>query len=242
MALSKFNSDEMGKNIGDRIIVKVKDMEKEFLICGIYQDVTSGGYTAKAIYSFAGVDAEKYHFTINLTEGVDAVEKATKWNEKVGGGYDIEPMEEFINQTLGGVTTQIEVATIAVVVIGMLITALIVILFMMLRLAKDISQIAVMKALGFTNFDVRKQYLYKIGMVSIAGIFAGTLISNILGESIVSLALSMTEIGISKISFIINPGLTFVIVPFMLFTVAVGMTWISTSQLKEYNIISLINE
>jgi putative ABC transport system permease protein len=143
---------------------------------------------------------------------------------------------------LGGVTTQIEVATIAVVVIGMLITALIVILFMMLRLAKDISQIAVIKALGFTNFDVRKQYLYKIGMVSIAGIFAGTLISNILGESIVSLALSMTEIGISKISFIINPGLTFVIVPFMLFTVAVGMTWISTSQLKEYNIISLINE
>jgi putative ABC transport system permease protein len=143
---------------------------------------------------------------------------------------------------LGGVTTQIEVATIAVVVIGMLLTILIVVLFMMLRLTKDISQIAVMKALGFTNFDIRKQYLYKIGMISITGIFVGTFISNILGESIVSLALSMTKIGIYKITFIINPGLTFIIVPFMLFTVSVGMTWISTSQLKEYNIISLINE
>ncbi|QSX07403.1 ABC transporter permease [Sedimentibacter sp. zth1] len=242
IALSKLNADEMGKNTGDMIIIRFNHMQKEFVISGIYQDVTSGGYTAKAIYSFAGVDTQKYQFTINITDGVDAAEKASQWSDKIGGGYDIEPMEEFISQTLGGVSRQVEVATTAVVVIGMLLAALIVVLFMKLRLAKDVAQIAAMKAIGFTNSDVRKQYLYKIGMVSIAGIFAGTLISNILGESIVSVTFGMMGLGISKITFIINPWIAFVILPLVIFVVVAGMIWISTKQIREYNIISLINE
>lgn len=242
ITLSKLNADAMGKKAGDRIILKFNDLQKEFVISGIYQDATSGGYTAKAIYSFSGVDAGKYQFTIKLTNGVDAREKASQWSDKIGGGYDIEPMEEFINQTLGGVSRQVEIATTAVVLIGILLAALIIVLFMKLRLAKDVAQIAAMKALGFTNSDVRKQYLYKIGMVSIAGIIAGTLISNILGENIVSMAFSMMGFGISRITFIINPWIAFVILPLVLLAVAAGMTWISTRQIREYNIISLINE
>jgi putative ABC transport system permease protein len=242
IALSKLNADEIGKNAGERIILRFNNMEKKFVISGIYQDVTSGGCTAKAIYSFAGVDAEKYQFTINLTDGVDAGEKASQWSDKVGAGYDIESMEEFINQTLGSALRQVEVVTIAVVVIGILLAALIVVLFMKLRLAKDVAQIAAMKAIGFTNSDVKKQYLYKILMVSIGGIFTGTLISNLLGESIASEALSMAGLGISRITFIINPWTAFVILPMVLLAVAVGMTWISTRQIGEYNIVSLINE
>lgn len=242
IALSKLNADAMGKSTGDGIILRFNDMQTKFVISGIYQDVTSGGYTAKAINSFAGVDAEKYQFTVNLNDGVDAGEKASDWSGKNGGGYDIEPMEDFINQTLGGVSRQVEVTTIAVAVIGILVAALIVVLFMKLRLAKDVAQIAAMKAIGFTNSDVRKQYLYKIVMVSIAGIFAGTLVSNILGENIVSAAFGIMGFGISRITFIINPWIAFVILPLVLLVVAAGMTWISTRQIREYNIIFLIDE
>jgi putative ABC transport system permease protein len=99
-----------------------------------------------------------------------------------------------------------------------------------------------MKAIGFTNFDIRKQYLYKIGMSSIAGIIAGTLIANILGESIVSMTFGMMGLGISKITFIINPWIVFILLPLVLLAVTAGMTWISTRRIREYNIISLINE
>jgi putative ABC transport system permease protein len=167
---------------------------------------------------------------------------ASQWSSKLGGGYDIEPMEEFIYQTLGGVSRQVEVAAAAVAVIGILLAALIVVLFMKLRLAKDVSQIAAMKAIGFTNQDVRRQYLYKIIMVSITGILAGSLISNILGESIVSMAFSMMGMGISRITFIINPWMAFAVIPLVLLLVAAGTAWIRTRQIREYNIISLINE
>ncbi len=242
IALSKLNADEMGKTTGDKIILKLNDMQKKFFVSGIYQDVTSGGYTSKAIYRFAGVDSEKYQFAINVSDGISAGEKASQWSDKIGGGYEIQPMEEFINQTLGGVARQIQVTTSAVVVIGILLAALIVVLFMKLRLAKDVAQIAAMKSIGFTNSDVRKQYLYKIGIVSTAGIFSGTLISNIFGERIVSMTLDMMGFGISRITFIINPWIAFIILPLVLFTVTAVITWLSTTQIRGYNIISLINE
>jgi putative ABC transport system permease protein len=242
IALSKLNADDTGKKTGDSITLRFMDREKKFVVSGIYQDVTSGGNTAKAIYSFPGVDAEKYQFTINVIGGINAVEKASQWSSNLGGGYDIDPMEEFINQTLGGVVRQVKVAATAVLVIGIMIAALIVVLFMKLRLAKDVAQIAAMKAIGFTNSDVRKQYLYKIGMVSAAGILAGTLVSNLLGEGLASAALSMAGLGISRITFIINPWTAFIIIPLALLAVAAAMTWINTKQIKEYNIISLINE
>jgi putative ABC transport system permease protein len=242
IALSKLNANEMGKKTGDTIILRTKDMEKEFLVSGIYQDVTSGGYTAKAIYGFEGIAADKYQFTIDLIDGVDEKDKASQWRGRFGGGYDIEPMEEFINQLLGSVSRQVKVAGTAVVVIGILLAALIVVLFMKLRLAKDVSQIAAMKAIGFTNSDVRKQYLYKIVMVSIAGIILGTLAANMLGEGIGSAALGTIGLGISKITFIINPWTAFVLLPLVLLAVGAGTTWISTRQIREYNIISLINE
>ncbi|MDF2700302.1 MAG: hypothetical protein K0Q49_1860 [Haloplasmataceae bacterium] len=242
IAISKLNADALGKSNGDSIILKFNDLQMNFIISGIYQDVTSGGYTAKSIYNFAGIEAKKYQFTVNFNDDVDVKEKASEWNDKLGGGYDIEPMEEFINQTLGGVSRQLQVTTIAVVLIGILLAAFIVVLFMKLRLAKDVAQIAAMKAIGFTNYDVRKQYLCKIGLVSIVGIFIGTFISNILGESIVSVTLDMMGIGISRITFIINPLIAFIILPLILLAVVIGMTWISTREIREYNIISLINE
>lgn len=242
IALSTFNADEMGKGPGEKITITVAGKQKEFVITGVYQDVTSGGYTAKATYDFAGVDTEKYQFSIILAKGVDAGKKAAQWSEKLGSGYDIVPMEDFIYQTVGGVSRQVKIATTAVTGIGFLLAALVIVLFMKLRLVKDVSQIAALKAIGFTNTDVRKQYLYKMLLVSTAGIIAGTLVSNLLGENIVSMVFGMTKIGISRITFIINPWTALILYPVLLLLVAAGISWISTRQIQDYNIISLINE
>ncbi|HEX3023004.1 MAG TPA: ABC transporter permease [Lachnospiraceae bacterium] len=242
IAVSKLNAEAMGKNVDDRITLKYNNVEMELIISGIYQDVTSGGYTAKAIDSFDGLEAQKYTFAINLIEGIEAKNITSIWSNQLGGGYDIEPMEEFIDQTLGGVTRQIQVATVAVVVTGVLLSIWITILFMKLRLAKDVAQIAAMKAIGFPNVDIRKQYLYKITMVSAVGIVAGTFFANVLGESMVSAAFRMMGIGLTRVTFILNPMLVFILIPGFLLVVTAGMTWICTKQIRKYNIITLINE
>ena len=242
IAVSKLNADEMDKKAGDKTVLKFNNMEKDYVISGIYQDVTSGGMTAKSNDKFSGVDAEKYQFIIDLNDGVDAKDKAYEWNKRLGTGYDIQPMEELIDQTLGTVARQVQLATSIVIIIGIMMVAFIILLFMKLRLTKDYSQIAIMKAIGFTNSDVRRQYLYKMIIVSSAGIIIGTIISNIVGEKIISLAFSIMGLGISKLTFIINPWIVFILLPLTLLLVTILMTWISTKTIRKYNIISLINE
>ena len=242
MALSKLNADEVGKNTGDKLLLSYGGELKEFIICGVYQDVTGGGKTAKAIYDFRGLDAIKYQFTINLIDGVNVEQKVSFLDEQVGRGYAILSTDEFINQTVGGVANQVDVVTKSVVVIGVFLEALIVVLFMKLRLIKDAPQIAAMKAMGFTNADVKKQYLCKILLVATLGIATGTIVSNTLGQSLVSLVFNVMGFGISKITFIINPWIAFILLPLVIFAVVAIVTWISTRQIREYNIISLINE
>ena len=242
IALSRLNADAAAKSTGDTITVTTGEKDYTFTISGIYQDATGGGYSAKAIYSFAGVDAESFSFTINLISGVNAEEKAAKWSAELGGGYTIKPMEEFINQTLGGVVRQLNVAVKAVILIGFILTALIVVMFMKLRLSRDVSQIAAMKAIGFSSRDIKKQYLYKICFTALIGISAGTILAGLIGDNIVSAAFGMLNLGISNVAFIINPWMTYIILPVFLLFLTAGMTWMSAGQIRKYNIVSLINE
>lgn len=242
IAISYLNANEIGKETGDTIVLIFNDKEHDFIISGIYQDVTSGGYTAKSKYDFSGIAAEKYSFSINLVDNVEVEKKADEWSETIGAGVKVLPMKEFINQTLGGVVRQLRTMVLAITIIGLGIAALITVLFLKLRIAKDLSEIAVLKAIGFSVYDIKKQYLIKIGSVSLTGILTGILLTNVLGEKIVNAVLSISSLGINKVELISNPIIEYIMFPLLLMTLILVVTWIATETIKKYNIISIINE
>ena len=82
----------------------------EFVVCGVYQDVTSGGKTAKAIYDFSEEESEKYSYQLELSQGTPVDEFANEMRLKLGSGYSIKSMDSFLDQTLGGVTSGIRQA------------------------------------------------------------------------------------------------------------------------------------
>ncbi|MDF1568593.1 MAG: ABC transporter permease, partial [Spirochaetaceae bacterium] len=47
IALSCLNSRDMGKDIGDSIVLRIDGNNRKMIVSGIYQDVTNGGRTAK---------------------------------------------------------------------------------------------------------------------------------------------------------------------------------------------------
>ena len=242
LALSYLYANEIGKGAGDKIEILFNDKKKEFVISGIYQDVTSGGYTAKSKYNFSGLDAEKYSFSVNLKDNVDVEKKADEWSKSFGIGVTVDPMKEFINQTLGGVSKQLTTIVLAIGIIGIALTMLITILFLKLRLVKDLSEIAVLKAIGFSEQDINKQYMIKIGCVSILGILVGIILTDLLGEKIVNAALGVAGIGIKKVHLITNPLIEYIICPLILIILILLVTWIIMRTIKKYNIISIIKE
>ena len=90
IALSCLNADELGKAIGEELEIVENGVSKSFLVCGIYQDVTSGGRTARTIYDFSDVEAEKYAFTVDLGDGFKGAQKPQEWSAILGNGYSIE--------------------------------------------------------------------------------------------------------------------------------------------------------
>lgn len=242
LAISYLNAEKLGKAAGNSIVLFFADQEREFVISGIYQDVTSGGYTAKSTYHFSGLPAEKYTFSVNLTDHADVGKKADEWSGRLGSGVTVDPMEEFINQTLGGVAKQLRTIVFVIVVIGACLAMLITVLFMKLCLAKDTSENAILSAVGFSKRDIVEQYLIKIGAVSILGILAGVILTNILGEKIVNVALSVAGLGIKEVTLIANPVIEYIVCPLFLLFLILLVTWAAVvGTIRNCNIVSIIN-
>lgn len=242
IAISYLNAGEIGKTEGDKLILYLDGKEHEFTVSGIYQDVTSGGYTAKSKYDFSVLSAEKYTFSIDLKDNESAEIKSNEWSKILRAGVTVDPMKEFINQTLGGVERQLRTIVYVIVAIGAVLTALITVLFLKLRLVKDLSEIAVLKAVGFSEKDVMKQYMIKIGFVSAMGIIAGIALNDTLGEKFVAAALSFANLGIKNVELISNPLIEYVVCPLLLITLILMITRIVVKSIKKYNIISIISE
>jgi putative ABC transport system permease protein len=242
IALSWLNAAEIGKEAGETIRLSFDGNEGEFVISGIYQDVTSGGYTAKSKHDFPGLMAEKYTFSVNLIDPADAEKKSDEWSALFGPGVTADPMREFIDQTLGGVVKQLKIIVSAIIIIGVCLAMLITALYLKLRLAKDSSEIAVLKAIGFSERDIKKQYLIKTGWISIIGILAGIVLTEILDDRIVNAALGISGLGIKKVALIPDPLIGYVLCPFILTALILAVTGFALRVVERYNIMSMINE
>jgi len=251
LAISLINAEELGIEAGITIELFFNDHEyvdrdygqaQQFIVSGVYQDVTSGGKTAKSKNDFMGLAAHEYSFSVDLKESADAKNKADEWARTLGTGVTVDPMAEFIDQTLGGVSRQLRTIVGAVGIMGACLAILITVLFLKLRLAKDLSEIAVLKAIGFSVQDLNQQYLIKIGLAALLGILAGTAATDLLGEKIVNAATGMAGLGIKRVDLITNPVMSYIVFPLLLIGLTLLVTRIVMRTIKNYNIIAIINE
>ena len=242
IALSFLNAEETGKMAGDSIALQVQNETREFKISGIYQDVTSGGYTAKSAYAFPGVESSRYTISVDLKNPADGEKKAEEWSGAIGSGVSVDPMEEFIDQTLGGVSRQLRVIVLVVTIIGLSLVILISALFLKLRLARDLSETAILKAIGFSERDIRKQYLIKMGGVSAAGILTGILLTHGLASSLISGALGLAGMGIRQVELVTEPVLQYLAFPLVLLILIGVVTWIVSGSVKNQHLVDVINE
>lgn len=201
IALSCLLADELGKGTGDTVCITANDRTYTLEICGIYQDVTSGGKTAKAIYDFPGEPSEKYIYHLELPDDISSEKFADSLRSGLGSGYSIRSMDGFIKQTLGGVTARLSQAVCLVILIGFVITVFIVLLFMELRLARAMRSLAEKTAIGIPIKAICIQELYPMLFTGGAGVISGIILTELIGEKVVSGLFSMMGLGITRFSF-----------------------------------------
>lgn len=203
IALSYLNSTYLNKKVGDFITISFVEGEKNFKISGIYQDVTSGGYTAKSIYPFVKEQADSYTYSVSVKKE-SSIQKVVSYLASNFQGFKVYKMDEFLKETLGEVLSSMRLFLLLIEAINIAILVLITVLFLRLILVQDKEKIAVLKSIGFSNSSIRKQYHQKILIVSVLAIAISLFLSFFLGQIFTNLVLQLSNLGIVKINFIFH--------------------------------------
>ena len=164
------------------------------------------------------------------------------WRTKLGTGYSIEDMAQFIHQTLGGVSAQVKRASGLVIFLGLCLAGLMVLLFIKLRIAREMGALATKQAIGLSFRDIVLQELYPIVLTGGSGILTGIILTELIGERLVSTLLSISGIGLKRVTFSPFPLLSVAGWMAALLAVCSAVTCLSCHQLRKMHPASYLNE
>ena len=193
--------DALHKNVGDEMIIKLNDKEMTLTVSGIYQDITNGGKTAKATEHLdLNEQAILWNVIyIDVAKGVHVDEKIDTYQEMFPNAQ-IHDIEQYTKQTFGNITSQMSNIVLVVTFFVLVIATLITTLFTQMMLAKDTSQIAIMRSLGFASKQIQHQYIVSTLSVLMIGIITGLLTAHFIGEYLVSFGMEL--MGATKIQLV----------------------------------------
>lgn len=239
IALSEMIAEELLKQVGDSITLYIGGEEKTQMVCGIYSDITNGGKTAKAVFKDDTADTMWSILSAELVNPHLAGEKAMEYGSQLPYAK-VSSMNEYIEQIFGQTISTIKTASYGALVAALLLTVLVTLLFMKLLIKKDRYSIAVMKAVGFSNQSIRRQYAVRSLFVLIWGVLIGTLLANTLGEKLGGLAISF--FGASDFEFIINGVSSYLLCPLLMLCAVLSGTIMGTFGAGQIKVCENIKE
>lgn len=213
IALSVLNAKELEKTVGDEIIVIVEGVQKKLRVCGIYSDVTNGGRTAQAIFKTNSAEILSVSIAATFRDHQSAKTTIEQYKKQFTFAK-VTGIKESIEQMLGPMIDAIQMASIIAIIVTVLLTLLVTVLFMKMLITKDQYPIAILKSLGFTGTDIKKQYLTRSITVLVMGVITGTILANTLGE-LVGVAI-ISSFGATSFDFTITPWFVYFVSPLLI--------------------------
>lgn len=218
IALSTLNAQKYTTRQGEDFTLRDGDETRVVTVSGTYQDITNGGYTAKMQGTVDG-GAESWTIYADLTDGIDPVTLAKEYNERFEAA-SVLPMQEYLEQTLSHITEALRGAALITLVSGLGTVALVVTLFLRLRIAKDRQKIGVLSTVGFSMREIIAVLRAKVLIAVCCGTLLGLAFIATLGEALVSSFIGGLGVGIERLAFIPNVWIAYLAYPALLIGVA----------------------
>jgi putative ABC transport system permease protein len=231
IALSVANADKYQASVGDRLALRRGGQTTTAVVSGVYQDLTSGGRTAKMQGEVTSGAAGYVIYADVAGQEEDPAALAADYGERFPSATVI-PMREYVQQTLSYVTDAFRSAAVLSVVFGIGVAVLITSLFLKLRLTRERRRMGTLSAIGFSTNEIIAQLRVKALLAMVVGTLAGVVLTATAGESVVSSFISVAQLGIADLSFIPNPLLVHVIYPLALIAAGYLGTVLLTAPLR----------
>ncbi|MDO4331007.1 MAG: ABC transporter permease [Lachnospiraceae bacterium] len=205
IAISCLCADELGLSVGDGILLSLDENIEEYIVCGIYSDITNGGKTAKAAYLHDDGPLMWSVFYVSLKDSAVKDQWLSKYAKILSDGginAKIVDIQEYVADTYGQTIQEIRTAVQVAVLAAALVMFVVVVLFTRLLVAKDRCDISLRKAIGFTGGDIKRLYFLEYLPVLLTGILTGILSGNLLGERLAGMFLK--TLGATGFRFLID--------------------------------------
>ena len=239
IALSSLNAQELEKSLGEELVLIVDGQERRMTVCGIYPDITNAGKTAKAAFETKDADLMRVVIPAELGDRRAASQTAARYQSKFPSAK-AAVSDEYVRQTFGGTLAAIQKASFASIAAAVLLTILITLLFMKMVVAKDRYSIAILKSLGFSCKDIRRQYVARSMSVAVLGMVVGGMLANTLGGQI-GMAL-IASLGATTFRFVVNPFYAYLFAPLLIAACVYSATLLGTSGIRKLKISEHIKE
>lgn len=239
ISLSKLKADDLKKTVGDKLRLTIDGEERVVTVSGIYSDLTNGGKTAKANFKTSDTNLVWMILPIELKDSKDVKGFIADYQSRFAFAK-LTDTQNYVKQIFGNTIQMVGIITWLAFGASLFLVFLIGILFIRMIYLKDQGEIALLKALGFTNAFIQGQYLMRAGLVLLVGLLLGNLLAITVGDGLAGGILSM--IGVSGIDFVRDPLFTYLLVPIaMLFTTFIA-TYLGLNELKTMDVSQLLKE
>ncbi|MBO5472736.1 MAG: FtsX-like permease family protein [Lachnospiraceae bacterium] len=205
IALSYLCAEDLGLSVGDQLLLLIEDDVQEYIVCGIYSDITNGGKTAKAASLHGDGPLMWSVFYVSLNDWAVRQQWLSEYADTLSdGGISVKAVDiqEYVADTYGQTIREIRMAAQVAVMAAVLVMFVVVVLFTRLLVAKDRGDISLRKAIGFTGRDIKGLYFFRYLPVVLIGILTGIVSGNLLGEKLAGLLLK--SLGAAGFHFLID--------------------------------------
>lgn len=200
IAIGAATARATGKGVGDTVLIKYEDVEKEFIVSAIVQYTNFGGFngiiSADALREMYP-DYEFYAYNIYLEEGVDL----DAFIEDIHGSEgDIFMSINNMATTMEGMLSSMGsiMALVAVAIVAITFVVIVLALYMVIKttILRRKREFGIQKAVGFTTRQIMNQIALNFTPAIIIGVIIGVIIGAITFNPMC--AIMMASMGIVK--------------------------------------------
>lgn len=208
IAITPQVAEELDAKIGDTITVTTAEGKRKVMITGLFQTMSNMGEGVRLHPDFAvnfsqvsGGVAYQITFTDSPTN--KEIEEWVKLLQEMYPKSEVYNCPDFVDYYIGGIAETIDMVRVIFVAISMVISLLVVVLMERSFIAREKSELALLKALGFGNNTLIWWHTLRIGLVMILSIIIGEILE--LPVSQITAGQAFRGMGAKSIEFSIIP-------------------------------------
>lgn len=236
VALTYIVADNIGAEIGDTVEITTKSGTEKYMVTAIYQSMTNMGegirmhQDIELDYSQAmGFFAYQINYTDNPSDSQEA--ERIELIKELYPDYTVYTGGEYIDHMIGGAAGYMSSVVYLVLLIVIIINVLVAVLMERSFFSKERAEIAMLKAIGFTNRAIITRQTLRMAIVMVVS----TILAILLAEPVGQLAVSgiFRIMGAKTIVFDTNILYNYIICPLIVLVCTVISVIIVNQQVRK---------